>query len=808
MIAYKYTIHLQILFPGQTVEINEENIISLAIDYDYHSEVVMPIVIIKVRFDKNLIDKLIQNKDKSKIILRVNKVLVTQSNQVEQPYINTVCTYELMDDTYADKTNMYNKNSTMKDIYAETIIGLISEDCINRNIRNNDCVIKNGNMAGAVAYFTNHKPILIEPFTYNKSFEQLIVPPMESIKQIIKFLANIAVFYDSPIRYFNDFHKVYLLSSKGNPVEMIGEQASRVVISLRKGDTADEPFEQGIIFNTSKNWYDLPISTNDAVYNVNNIIEKDFNKLIGIIDPSRKQSIPTIIGDAISNIVGDISNLNNCITSNRDLIAAGANNAIQGNNEVGYEVGVINHATDLYIAASERARATCDTLLDKYYETLNKLKEKLDKLENENSSSGNNSKKSSIYDDEDDDDDESEKYTAWYNSGKAELPVFEQVSTDALSYMRDATRCKVNMTGISNIATKSAYSTTSYESLYNGIKIENLPNNLATLEGKTPINEQYSELIQQRAAASTNYLGSFKTAMNTSLTNTLDSLLEIRTIIDDMYEEIKKLAEEVSENDSGSTGGSVKYPITEAEHNLDLYSIDYEVGVINTQYDTMKNSSNTINEWVTSNSSFSQVMDNTINKAAGLVADLGKNMLTNLVGGLFSGQGLNGLLDELGTGAIWDVFTTNINNIIESTYQSGLAELGIGSLAEFNNLDNILNLSGAGKVGLTSLISNRLKILDSGGLDRIKYIDLGNDDPNKIKVVENEIALSGTSLSITKDNIDNSVITLNKEYLVQNVDMKTELNGRYLLRHKQEIYVREDNLFNAKTILDFVKCVV
>ena len=71
--------------------------------------------------------------------------------------------------------------------------------------------------------------------------------------------------------------------------------------------------------------------------------------------------------------------------------------------------------------------------------------------------------------------------------------------------------------------------------------------------------------------------------------------------------------------------------------------------------------------------------------------------------------------------------------------------------------------------------------------------------------MEYEVNLGAVTFSCTKENIDNSILTLNKEYIVQNVDSKSELNGRYLLHHKQEIYVREDALYNSKTILDFVK---
>ena len=371
MHGYKYTIRMQAKLDDAVVDINEENIISVIIDYDYHSEVIAPVVMAKLRLDKNLLDYIIENKDKARIILKINRVDVLQDVQTEIQYINTICTYELMDDTYNDKSTLYDRTSGREDVYAETIIGLISEDCVERNIKNFDCVLKDGNFMGAIAYFCSHMPLVIEPFTYNKEFEQLIIPPLESIKQVIRFLYNIAVFYDSPLRFYNDFHRVYLLSSSGNAVPVIGEPSSTVLITLRKPDRdLEDSLTLGIEFNEEGRYYDMKVITNDAVYMKNNLIDKDFNKLVGVLDPSREMSLPVIVDNIIQMAENSIVGLDNVITGNVEAISDGANDAVAAGNQVTFSSGVIRDTTAAYVETTAQAQGRNDTMLDKYYNAL------------------------------------------------------------------------------------------------------------------------------------------------------------------------------------------------------------------------------------------------------------------------------------------------------------------------------------------------------------------------------------------------------------------------------------------------------
>lgn len=66
---------------------------------------------------------------------------------------------------------------------------------------------------------------------------------------------------------------------------------------------------------------------------------------------------------------------------------------------------------------------------------------------------------------------------------------------------------------------------------------------------------------------------------------------------------------------------------------------------------------------------------------------------------------------------------------------------------------------------------------------------------------------TATMLSVTKSNIDSSILTPNKEYIVKNYKNNTQYNGRYILSYKKEVLARDGNyiistLFGLRKVSD------
>ena len=151
----------------------------------------------------------------------------------------------------------------------------------------------------------------------------------------------------------------------------------------------------------------------------------------------------------------------------------------------------------------------------------------------------------------------------------------------------------------------------------------------------------------------------------------------------------------------------------------------------------------------------------------------------------------------------WLQTENNIKSQIK--HIQALKNVGITSLNQLKDLKKIKDLSSIGKLGVKSLKTKVNLPKNEGSSDKDKFVTLSNDDPNKIKSMQYGVELQGTLFKMTKQNIDNSILTINKEYTVSNTEQRKAENGKYLLVHKKEIYVREDDVYICTTTLDFNK---
>ena len=141
---------------------------------------------------------------------------------------------------------------------------------------------KNNTIYDCVKYVTSHiSRMIIEPFSYNSEFEQLIMPTKDSVKQALQFLNDFRVFYYTPYRYYNDFNYTYIISSSGRATEKQDELYSSIIIDIKDIDDASAN-DVGVIANKTSETYEVPVNyVNTEVYD-NTIVNKSKTKLKGI----------------------------------------------------------------------------------------------------------------------------------------------------------------------------------------------------------------------------------------------------------------------------------------------------------------------------------------------------------------------------------------------------------------------------------------------------------------------------------------------------------------------------------------------
>jgi len=96
---------------------------------------------------------------------------------------------------------------------------------------------------------------------------------------------------------------------------------------------------------------------------------------------------------------------------------------------------------------------------------------------------------------------------------------------------------------------------------------------------------------------------------------------------------------------------------------------------------------------------------------------------------------------------------------------------------------------------------------DSNVNAKNRFIRIMNDNEGILDNTVSSINSSAIQIMVQKADIDASVLTLNKEYIINAKEVRNNdiYNGRYLLARKRELYIRQDEEFIANVMLLFDK---
>lgn len=115
--------------------------------------------------------------------------------------------------------------------------------------------------------------------------------------------------------------------------------------------------------------------------------------------------------------------------------------------------------------------------------------------------------------------------------------------------------------------------------------------------------------------------------------------------------------------------------------------------------------------------------------------------------------------------------------------------------------NNIIGINSDGTKASTNITSDRASSLLSK-----TYIQRYNtDNSNNNKSLKSTIENREKSINIIKHNIDSSILSLNKEFIVKYEDKDDEYTGNYILINKKEIFSREAEHFCITIVITLAK---
>lgn len=285
-VQYRYKVEMTYLNLDKDVstDIANEFIKMIIIDHNYDINS-MPILYATLKLDKSLVDDMILNIDNNLMLMAVYKYNILDEEPQEIEVFRDKFTYFLPEDVnkndsadYNEATEDEHRGNTFRDV----VIGLMSIKMINNNKKYMELNVVGNTVYDCAKYCTSHfDNLIIEPFSFNKIQDRIIMPAQESVRKALEFLNSYRVFYYTPFRFYQDFNFTYLISSSGRAIPNGNETYSSVVINIRDIEEADAN-DSGAIINKTSGSYEIVVNyVNASVYD-NTIANKSYNKLKGV----------------------------------------------------------------------------------------------------------------------------------------------------------------------------------------------------------------------------------------------------------------------------------------------------------------------------------------------------------------------------------------------------------------------------------------------------------------------------------------------------------------------------------------------
>lgn len=362
---YNYRIVLKYIDSSNVeVEIDSSQLQYILIDKDFDG-CNMPVISIFGSIERNILDDMIRNIDNNIVTLGIYKYDATnQNDNITEKYFHDRFIYILNEDI--SKTAKIDNpkgidSKTGNRQYKEVNLWLIQQDAINGNRNTINGVYHNASMNSLILQSTNYLgKVLLEPIRYDTAFEQIIIPPIDSISNYIRYLNdNVGVFYDTPYRFFIDFDATYIVSSSGNPIRARNQYIYTIVIDMQEIDTNTSE-EAGAYVDLVSGKYTIGIDVSKVEYTKNHITNKLVNKVTVV--NAKGDVFEQVIDDNQAKVTKTINQVMNVSNNDQNVINPIAHN-IESNN---VNLSLVKNDLDATLFTINKEYIIKDPLHDEY----------------------------------------------------------------------------------------------------------------------------------------------------------------------------------------------------------------------------------------------------------------------------------------------------------------------------------------------------------------------------------------------------------------------------------------------------------
>ena len=748
--------------------IDQKNIKSLTIykEYDKYN---MPIATMNLHIDKKFADNIIKNSKTATMIMAVYKYQLDNNAAIKQLYFKHEFSYLTDDDTNKTEDIDYaktdSKDEDREDVYRILKLGLISKKLVDRNLSPNNATIYKSSMQNIIVDLLNiGEPLLIEPFTETELVEQLIIPPKESLSKTLDYLNTIRVFYNTGYRFFMDLDNIYLVSKSGKATLRNVDKYATIKFNLSDIGGKEEAILEGFRDDDKTKSYIVDIPTTDIKYGKDNITDKELNGFTAVIDASKTVQQSYLKNSrAFGGIFGVYQNIMNTMNAIKKV----SSSVRQVVKNIHQTTDTIKGNFNQIVEQAKESKSVIDTVATQAEALLRELpKTALD--------------------------------------GTAEVVGLDGVVRKSDTNIKDVLNNIIKHTVVmqttsTNTVEKSEDKFGKFKEAYTG-QIYHIENFGSLVGAISPINftdntaqltKEVSKLPEKREQSKIH----FKESMTDFNTEYSKYITSNEIIVNSLNDTPDKLFYVTKKDNKGQ--------VIET-HELDLRALKSNLPelVKNLDFSKMK---------LSDMKGFAEQMKNSLKLNANVGDGLKKQIAaTREIPKDFSKQileGANTYVKSLQDTKNIAIANTK-NSIINTTKSLGALKSNLSSLYQSGSTA-ISGISDMSKVGTNgeSMIDVALDLTDIvEDLGKRKLIRIPNDNMGLIKNFKHALELKSVYLSLSKQQLDNSIFNMNLKYLINNNTKEhKEDTTDYIMLSKIEVYTNQGERFLATTNMTFAK---
>ena len=748
--------------------IDQKNIKSLTIykEYDKYN---MPIATMNLHIDKKFADNIIKNSKTATMIMAVYKYQLDNNAAIKQLYFKHEFSYLTDDDTNKTEDIDYaktdSKDEDREDVYRILKLGLISKKLVDRNLSPNNATIYKSSMQNIIVDLLNiGEPLLIEPFTETELVEQLIIPPKESLSKTLDYLNTIRVFYNTGYRFFMDLDNIYLVSKSGKATLRNIDKYATIKFNLSDIGGKEEAILEGFRDDDKTKSYIVDIPTTDIKYGKDNITDKELNGFTAVIDASKTVQQSYLKNSrAFGGIFGVYQNIMNTMNAIKKV----SSSVRQVVKNIHQTTDTIKGNFNQIVEQAKESKSVIDTVATQAEALLRELpKTALD--------------------------------------GTVEVVGLDGVVRKSDTNIKDVLtniikHTVVMQTTSTNTVEKSEDKFGKFKEAYTG-QIYHIENFGSLVGAISPINftdntaqltKEVSKLPEKREQSKIHFKESM-TDFNAEYTKYITSNEIIVNSLNDTPDKLFYVTKK------DNTGKAIE------THELDLRALKSNLPelVKNLDFSKMK---------LSDMKGFTEQMKNSLKLNANVGDGLKKQIAaTREIPKDFSKQileGANTYVKSLQDTKNIAIANTK-NSIINTTKSLGALKSNLSSLYQSGSTA-ISGISDMSKVGTNgeSMIDVALDLTDIvEDLGKRKLIRIPNDNMGLIKNFKHALELKSVYLSLSKQQLDNSIFNMNLKYLINNNTKEhKEDTTDYIMLSKIEVYTNQGERFLATTNMTFAK---